>query len=94
MLGIPSSGRLQNNNACQKTENFDNLLNLTSASPQETTSENESVDDSAHHSVSTAIFDWGFLYPLTGKVGGTKSEMGVQEFCTPILINSFIKMKN
>ena len=22
----------------------------------------------------------GFLYPLTGKVGGTKSEMGVQEF--------------
>ena len=44
--------------------------------------------------VSTDIFDCRFLYPLTGKVGGTKSEIGVQEFCAPILINSFIKMKH
>ena len=26
------------------------------------------------------ILTRGFLYPLTGKLGGTKSEMGVQEF--------------
>ena len=31
------------------------------------------------HGVSTEIFDKGFLYPLTGKVGGAKSEMGVQK---------------
>ena len=31
-------------------------------------------------SVSSEIFDWGFLYLLTGKVRGTKSEMRVQEF--------------
>ena len=30
--------------------------------------------------VSTEIFDWGFLYLLVGKVGGTKYEMEVQEF--------------
>ena len=32
-------------------------------------------------SVSTEIFDWGFLYLLVGKVRGTlKNEMEVQEF--------------
>ena len=42
----------------------------------------------------TEIFDWGFLYLLVGEVGGTKNEMEVQEFLTPILIGSFIKMKH
>ena len=31
-------------------------------------------------SVSTEIFDRGFLYLLVGTVGGTKNEMEVQEF--------------
>ena len=34
----------------------------------------------AIYCVSTEIFDWGFLYLLVGKVGGTKNEMEVQEF--------------
>ena len=45
-------------------------------------------------SVSTEIFDWGFLYLLVGYVGGTKNEMEVQEILTPILISGFIKMKH
>ena len=35
---------------------------------------------SKYRSVSNEIFDWGFLYLLVGKVGGTKTEMEVQEF--------------
>ena len=34
---------------------------------------------SMNGSVSTEIFEWGFLYLLVGKVGGTKNEMEVQE---------------
>ena len=34
---------------------------------------------------STEFFYWG-LYLLVGKVGGTKNEIEVQEFQTPILI--------
>ena len=34
------------------------------------------------------------LYLLVGKVGDTRNEMDIQEFKTPILISSCIKMKH
>ena len=45
-------------------------------------------------SVFTKIFEWGFLYLLVGKVGGTKHGTEVKEFLIPILISSSIKMEH
>ena len=42
----------------------------------------------AGNSVSNEMCDWWFVYLLVGKVGGTKNEMEVQEFQTPVLISS------
>ena len=49
-----------------------------------------------HYTVSTEMFDGGFLYFFVGKVWGTKNDMEVdlKENKTPILIGSCIKMKH